>query len=227
MNVIDFETTGKDDDRKDLPISIGALIADFKDELLKLGINRIYYKTDEDTLSGKYNATGYKNISKYYRSGSEKKFKLTIELVPLTVWYSSLYKYYKNNNQMIKWSKIKGDLFKNEGRKCWICGDENERLEAHEFWEYKEEKGKHIQRLLGIHHLCFLCHKIKHIGFAGTENGLKDLHSRGYTFEDLIKHFCKINNCSREDFRKHHSDVFKTWGNEIDINGNKILVDII
>lgn len=32
MNVIDFETTGKDDYRKDLPISIGALVADLKDD---------------------------------------------------------------------------------------------------------------------------------------------------------------------------------------------------
>jgi hypothetical protein len=101
--------------------------------------------------------------------------------------------------------ELKGDLFKNEGKRCWICGDENNRLEVHEFWKYNKENGEHIQRLLGIHHLCFLCHKIKHIGFARTENGLKGLQSRGYPFEDLIKHFCKVNNCSREDFEKHHS----------------------
>lgn len=38
-----------------------------REELRKLGIaSRIPYKTDEDTLSGKYQKTGHKRISKYY-----------------------------------------------------------------------------------------------------------------------------------------------------------------
>ena len=38
-----------------------------REELRKLGItNRIPYKSDEDTLSGKYRATGHTKISKYY-----------------------------------------------------------------------------------------------------------------------------------------------------------------
>ena len=38
-----------------------------REELRKLGItNKIAYKTDEDTLSGKYRITGHTKISKYY-----------------------------------------------------------------------------------------------------------------------------------------------------------------
>jgi hypothetical protein len=38
-----------------------------REELRNLGItNKIPYKTDDDTLSGKYVATGYQRISKYY-----------------------------------------------------------------------------------------------------------------------------------------------------------------
>lgn len=38
-----------------------------REELRKLGVtNRIPYKADEDTLSGKYRITGHKRISKYY-----------------------------------------------------------------------------------------------------------------------------------------------------------------
>ena len=38
-----------------------------REELRKLGIvNRIPYKSDEDTLKGKYAKFGYKKISKYY-----------------------------------------------------------------------------------------------------------------------------------------------------------------
>ena len=39
-----------------------------REELRKLGItNKIPYKSDEDTLSGKYRATGHTKISKYYK----------------------------------------------------------------------------------------------------------------------------------------------------------------
>ncbi len=38
-----------------------------REELKKLGmVNKIPYKSDEDTLSGKYRATGHTRISKYY-----------------------------------------------------------------------------------------------------------------------------------------------------------------
>jgi len=38
-----------------------------REELRKLGIvNKIPYKSDEDTLSGKYQVTGHTKISKYY-----------------------------------------------------------------------------------------------------------------------------------------------------------------
>jgi hypothetical protein len=38
-----------------------------REELRKLGItNKIPYKADEDTLSGKYKITGHRRISKYY-----------------------------------------------------------------------------------------------------------------------------------------------------------------
>jgi len=38
-----------------------------REELRKLGItNKIPYKSDEDTLSGKYRSTGHTKISKYY-----------------------------------------------------------------------------------------------------------------------------------------------------------------
>jgi len=140
----------------------------------------------------------------------EKKFKLTIELVPRTIWFSSLYQIYKRNDRLDKWRKIKKELFKQEGQRCWICGKENTRLEAHEFWEYDDEK--HIQRLVGIHHLCDLCHKIKHIGFwCHTADGREKLKRQGLSRDDLIKHFCKVNNCTYEEFLQHEDRAFEIW----------------
>jgi len=46
----------------------------------------------------------------------KKKLKLTIELVPSTVWYSSLYEICKRNNRSSIWRKIKKEIFKKEGK---------------------------------------------------------------------------------------------------------------
>jgi len=141
---------------------------------------------------------------------NQRKSKLIIELVPSKVWFLSIYQIYKKGNQLSKWRKIKKELFEKEGRRCWICGKEGERLEAHEFWEYDDEN--HIQKLVTIHHLCGMCHKIKHIGFwCYTEDGRKQLTKAGLNKEDLVNHFCKVNNCSIEEFKKHKEEAFKLW----------------
>jgi len=139
-----------------------------------------------------------------------KNFKLSIELVPSTVWFSSIHRLYREGNQLEKWRRIKEDLFQKEGRKCWICGKEGVRLDAHEFWEYDDKN--HVQKLGAIHHLCTLCHKIKHIGlWCHTSDGREKLAKEGLSREDLINHFCKVNDCPREEFEKHEKEAFGTW----------------
>lgn len=140
----------------------------------------------------------------------KQKFKLTIELVPSTVWFSSVYQIYKGKNQLNKWRRIKKELFKREGGKCWICGAKSTHLEAHEFWEYDDKN--HVQKLIGIHHLCDMCHKVKHIGFwCHTKEGSRKLEEEGLSKEDLINHFCKVNNCSRKKFEKHEKEALNIW----------------
>ncbi|MCL0052036.1 hypothetical protein M1M92_00870 [Peptococcaceae bacterium] len=60
-----------------------------------------------------------------------------------------------------------------------------------------------------------MCHRVKHIGFWGTADGRKILEKIGLTEEDfkegLINHFCKVNNCTREDFKKHVEESFRIW----------------
>jgi len=137
-------------------------------------------------------------------------FKLTIELIPSTVWFSSIYQICKKNNRLDKWKKIKEELFKLEGKRCWICGREDDRLEAHEFWEYDDQN--HVQKLVAIHHLCNMCHKIKHIGFwCYTDRGKRKLNEEGLNKEDLIRHFCEVNNCTRKDFERHEREAFRIW----------------
>jgi hypothetical protein len=155
--------------------------------------------------------------------------KLTIELVPSTVWNSSLYSFFKNTNQEEIWREIKKKLFEKEKRKCWICGNSNRRLEAHEFWNYDDVNK--IQKLENIHHLCDLCHKVKHIGrWLFTYDGEKDLKKQKMKKEDIIRHFCKVNNCSNEDLDKYLIEVFKIhskrskfdWQQDFGIYNDKI-----
>ena len=134
------------------------------------------------------------------------KFKLTIELVPSSVWRSSLYQLLPRQ----VWHGIKQRLFAEEGRKCYICGSEQGRLSAHEFWKYDDDR--HIQKLVAVHHLCNLCHKIKHIGFwCHTKDGRVKLGEEGLSREDLMKHFCSVNNCIREEFLEHENKAFEIW----------------
>lgn len=108
------------------------------------------------------------------------------------------------------WYGIKQDIYSREGHQCYVCRSKEGQLSAHEFWEYDDEK--HVQRLVGIHHLCNLCHKIKHIGFwCHTIEGKSKLKQEGLDREDLIKHFCSVNDCTREDFLKHEQKAFDLW----------------
>ncbi len=136
------------------------------------------------------------------------EFKLTIELVPSTVWNESLYRYYQDQGKSDIWKEIKNEIFSKEGRKCWICGDSSGRLDAHEFWEYDDKN--YVQTLNAIHHLCGLCHKIKHIGFwCYTSKGRGILEKSGLDYQDLAAHFCRINECSFEEFEEHKDEAFK------------------
>ena len=111
---------------------------------------------------------------------------------------------------MEKWHQLKENLYQREGNKCWVCGKENTYLEAHESFEYDDKS--RIQKLVGIHHLCRLCHKIKHIGFwCYTPEGWSKLIKERLTKLDLIKHFCSTNNCSQENYEFHKNAAFKRW----------------
>ena len=139
-----------------------------------------------------------------------KQFKLSIELVPSTIWYANIYNYYKKLNQMEKWHELKQHLFETEGNNCWICSKNERNLEAHEFWEYDDYN--HIQKLKAIHHICDLCHKIKHIGlWCHTSEGQVKLKKHGLTREALINHFCNVNGCTSDDFLKHEEIAFKKY----------------
>ena len=130
----------------------------------------------------------------------DNTLKLTIELVPSTVWESSLYRLMTKE----AWNSIRDGFIRENGRRCQVCGETNGIMNLHEIWNYDDEE--HVQKLEGFILLCRMCHHVKHIGLAGI------LASEGkLNYDDVIGHFCKVNNCSKRDFEKHKKDSFEAW----------------
>ena len=128
------------------------------------------------------------------------KLKLEIELVPSTVWESSLYRLLPSN----VWNKIRNNHIKKYGKKCEICSEQKGTHNLHEIWKYDDEN--HSQKLIGFVLLCRPCHHVKHIGFA------RILASRGkLDYDKIVEHFCKVNECTKKDFENHKHEAFKIW----------------
>jgi len=131
---------------------------------------------------------------------NNQSLKLEIELVPQTCFYSNVRKVVSDS----KWDNIRKKAYREAGYRCSICGAD-EQLHCHEIWSYDDEN--HIQHLEGFQALCENCHMIKHTGFSmHTEKG-KEIFDQ----DELIEHFCDINECSRDDFFKHKEEAFDTW----------------
>lgn len=128
--------------------------------------------------------------------------KLTIELVPSTVWYSSLYRLLPTE----VWNNIRSEIIRKKGRKCQVCGKAEGTMNLHEIWAYDDEN--HVQTLKGFTLLCRMCHHVKHLGLAGilADEGKLD-------YDQLIEHFCRVNRCTKMEFERLRDAAFELWQN--------------
>ena len=133
------------------------------------------------------------------------QLKLKIELVPSPLWYRNL----RKSIGQYKWRKKKKEFYETFGHTCQICGSEQKSLQLHEKWNYDDEK--HIQSLKGLIHLCKPCHMVKHPGHWGTRDGQEKMEGMGITWEDVIEHFCKVNECSITTYEKHYEEMSKLF----------------
>jgi hypothetical protein len=127
-------------------------------------------------------------------------FRLTIELVPEPCWYANMRKAMSTS----QWDRLRRQVYAEYDHKCEVCGVHPEQLNCHERWSYDDRK--HVQRLEGFIALCDWCHHVKHIGLAGllADEGRLD-------YEQLIAHFTRVNECSREAFEEYRKAAFKEW----------------
>lgn len=110
--------------------------------------------------------------------------KLNFELVPDSCWYSNL----RSILSPKMWDIVRKDAYARAGGKCMICGAAG-RLEAHEQWEYDEEKK--IQKLKTVIAVCKSCHEVIHIGRTSLLGGE----------ERAAAHFMKVNGVSYAEYR--------------------------
>lgn len=126
------------------------------------------------------------------------KFKLTIELVPKTCWFSNVRAVVSKN----QWKNIASQVYSKAYHLCEICGGIGPKhpVECHEIWHYDDKKL--IQKLVGMIALCPDCHMVKHIGLAQIQN-------KG---ERAIRHLMKVNKINRSTAEQYVIDAFQMWG---------------
>lgn len=123
--------------------------------------------------------------------------KLTIELVPQSVWNLNLRSILKKK----EWDKLRKDCYKQAEYKCEICGGIGPKhpVECHEIWDFDD--ANKVQTLTGLVSLCPKCHMVKHIGFASV-SGKRDL-----AFNQLKK----INDWDDYEADDYVAECFQIW----------------
>lgn len=90
--------------------------------------------------------------------------KLTCELVPKGQWNDNLRKMLPKS----RWDALRSACYKKAGMTCECCGDlRGKPPEAHEIWHYNDHT--RVQTLTGLVSLCYMCHRVKHLGFAYSQ----------------------------------------------------------
>lgn len=126
--------------------------------------------------------------------------KLRIKLVPKSLWGKSLCRLLPGEI----WDKIWVKYYGKRGGKCEVCGWPKRPFHLHEEWKYDDKK--HIQKLSRFRFLCRKCHWTVHLGQGQIEVGEAELN-----YDDIVKHFCKVNRCSKRDFNRYYNEARRIW----------------
>lgn len=130
-----------------------------------------------------------------------EQYKLTIELVPRTAWYTNV----RSNVSKDEWDRLRKKSYALANNVCEICGDTGKsqgykhNVECHEIWDYDD--ANKAQTLTGLISLCPYCHKCKHPGLAQI-NGELNI---------VINQLMKVNNISKDDAEKLIDEAFNLW----------------
>jgi len=130
--------------------------------------------------------------------------KLTIELIPKSMFYSNV----RSNMSKDEWDVLRRATYQKAGYVCEICGGKgpDHPVECHEIWEFiiisgRGDKEPNIQRLVRLIALCPLCHQVKHIGLAQMRGNL----------DICMTHLKKVNEWNEEQASEYVAKCFAVW----------------
>ena len=126
--------------------------------------------------------------------------KLELHLIPQSSFFCNLRTALGN-----KWYPLSKQIRKEHNDTCQYCGAIKDTkkglyIHCHEVWEYNESTK--IQKLIGFECLCSDCHAVHHWEYSRISN--RDLNA-------LLKHACKVNNCSQDEFKRHIQEAGDLW----------------
>jgi hypothetical protein len=135
-----------------------------------------------------------------------RKFSLRIELVPKPLWGQNL----RSNRVGLgpyRWLALSRNVRAELGR-CSICASKK-RLQGHEIWQFSERPHSGVATLTNVNAICTVCHSIQHWGrtkmlIAGGLMSIADGRR-------LIRHFMKVNRCTRVAFDRHERRATAEW----------------
>jgi len=123
------------------------------------------------------------------------RLKLEIEPIPLSSWGISL----ASRLPKEEWDDLRTKVYRDADYKCEICGNGEEQLHCHEQWAFDDKRS--IQKLVRCICLCKTCHDVKHLGRS------KEVYGKGH-INLLMRHWCKINKRTEQDFYMYEKEIF-------------------
>lgn len=124
------------------------------------------------------------------------RLKLKIQPIPNSTWGISL----ANKMPSKEWLDLTVKVYRDADYTCEICGATGVKLHCHEVWEFDDRKK--IQRLVRLECCCELCHNVHHFGRSTV------VYKPSYV-EKLIKHWCKVNGKTKQDFIEYQKEIFE------------------
>ena len=123
--------------------------------------------------------------------------KLTIELVPATMWLNNVRAVVTKK----QWDYLKSQVSSKAYNLCEICGGVGPKhpVECHEIWAFDNKNL--VQKLEGMIALCPSCHMVKHFGFAEVR-GKRAI---------ALRHLMSVNKLTLNKAEEYVAQAFKVW----------------
>lgn len=126
---------------------------------------------------------------------------LYVDLIPQSCWFTNV----RSCVDAVDWLRIRHFVGNRCGWTCEVCGQESERLDVHERWEFDDaSRAQKLVRLIG---LCEGCHQVTHFGLA-------ELRGNGNA---AFAHLCRINDWTREEGERHIARAYETFNERSEI----------